>query len=636
MRGEAPGGTLPPFQRSPVASKGNPTLVTPPSYVTGDRGPRVRSPSYLPGAGRKDRKPAPAEEWLKSRYLSGRLWDTFWRDETREAFCSIVDSPDVEEVILDGSIGWGKSHFARALVMRWVYELTCLASPGETFLSNPTAQVKMALMSVKQEKAREVLFDRLKGMIDRVPYFEREAKYNDDWDTSRLLTSLVFRECGLRVEPVVSNIGSVISDDLICFVLDEANFLPRVQNSKRALDAEAAARVGDGAWSAAREFVSKARTRMRSRFLKGGRCWAKLLVLSSSIDDNDFTLERITDAEKAGELGTRVRYVSKSIWDGKAPGTYSTETFRVDLGARGRPPRVLRPEEVPAGEVIDVPVDLRTDFVDNPVLAVRELAGRRAAPRNVWLTDDEALKRAWDQERRPPCEPVQFSGELIVDREALVVRLPRVAIWEPRYHPGLPRVAHIDLSSTGDATGISMGCCPEVMEAVVRDRVSGETMSVPVPRVHIDFALQVVPPPGGRIDIIEVEEFLLLMMAMGFDLRLVTFDQFQSERSIQSFERAGIPSRRLSLDRYPEPYGTFRRVLRMDGASLPWSPVLDRELRDLLEDSGTGKVDHPAKGSKDVADSVAGVVHALVHPDYLKWALERTGQASALPGVIPL
>lgn len=618
-----------------MALRGSLPLIEAPSYVEGS-GPRVRAPAYLPGAGRKDRIPVPAEEWLRSRYLSGRLWDTFWRDETREEFCSIVDSPDVEEVVLDGSIGWGKSHFARALVLRWVYELTCLASPGETFLSNPTAQVKMALMSVKQEKAREVLFDRLKGMIDRVPYFEREAKYNDDWDTSRLLTSLVFRECGLRVEPVVSNIGSVISDDLICFVLDEANFLPRVQGSKRALDAEAAARVGDGAWSAAREFVSKARTRMRSRFLKGGRCWAKLLVLSSSIDDNDFTLERITDAEKAGDLGTKVRYVSKSIWEGKPPGTYGSATFGVDLGVRGRPPRVLSAGDVAVGEEIRVPEDLRADFADNPVLAVRELAGRRAAPRNVWLTDDAHLDRMWDRSRRDPCLPTQISGGLHVDRDALVSRLPRAAIWEPRHFPGVPRVVHIDLSITGDATGLAMGCCPEVLEATVRDRVSSEVVAVPVPRLHVDLTLQVKPPQGGRIDLIEVEEFVLLLVAMGFDIRLVTFDQFQSERSIQTFERAGIPSRRLSLDRYPEPYQTLRRVLRLGAASVPWSPALDRELRDLLEDSATGKVDHPAKGSKDVADSLAGIAHAVIHPDYLRWALDRVGTASALPGALPL
>jgi hypothetical protein len=604
-----------------------------PAYASG-AGPRVRAPGYLPDEGREDRVPVPAEEWLRSRYLSDRAWDTFWREETRRDWCRIVDNPACEEVVLDGSIGWGKTHFARALILRWVYELTCLASPGRTFLGNPASVVKVAMMSVKLEKSREILFDGLKRSAERVPYFRNDAPFNDDWDTRRLLTSMRFRAQGIVVEPVVSNIGSVISDDLICFVLDEANFLPRVKGgSRRQLDPEAASRVGDASWSAAREFIDKARTRMRSRFLSGGRCWAKLLVLSSSIDDSDVTLERAETARERGELGTKVEYVSRSIWEGKPVGTYGPETFPVDLGLRGRPPRVMEEGEVPTGEVIRPPVDLLPDFRDNPVLAVRELAGRRSAPRNVWLTDERLLEAAWDRSRREPCAPSQVSGSLGFDRDALFYRSGRLGVWRPALHPDLPRCAHVDLSATGDLTGVSVGCSPGTADLAVRDPETGELGSVTVPLVHLDLTLAVRPPPGGRIDMIEVEEFLFLLAASGMDLRLVTFDQYQSNRSSQQFERSGIPSRHLSVDRDGGAYQTLRRVLRVGGFSAPHSPVLERELRELLEDAGTGKVDHPPKGSKDVADSAAGVAHALFLPDYMDWAVSRTGSSRRLPPV---
>lgn len=601
--------------------------ITAPTYLA-EAEAAVKSPSYLQGTGRVDRVPVSAAEWLDSRYLSNRSGDTFWREETRAAWESIVDDPTVEEVILDGSIGWGKTHFARLLVMRWAYEISCLASPGETFLGDPTAVLKFAAMSVKGKKSRETFFDRLRKMVDLTPYFGEEAPYNDSWDTARILTAMHFATCGFKIEPVVTNIGAVISDDLFVFVLDEANFLPRVKGSRRATDSEVASRT-DGIWSAAAEYIGKAKKRIRSRFLTGGRCYGKVLILSSSIDDNDITEERRASALAAGTLGGKVRYLSKSIWEGKPPGTYSSETFVLDLGNRGRPPKVLKPDVDPIGKTIDVPVDLLTDFEDKPVLATRELAGRRSAPMNLWLQGVENLDDIWDRARRDPMEFLQTSGELRCDREAMSYRPGNVG-WVPQHHQDLPRVVHIDLSQTTDRTGISMGCSPGEVSVDTRDPATGEVVSVQVPKVHADFTLAVQAPGGGRIDMIEIESFVLGMVVLGFDIRLVTFDTYQSSRVMETFESHGITTKVLSVDKYAEPYVTLRRAIRVGALSVPHSEVLERELSVLVEEARSGKVDHPPDGSKDVADSLAGVTHALNHPDYLKWAIERGGGHSAI------
>lgn len=610
--------------------------LAPPSYTrqdSSDRSAEIVSPSYLPGAGRKDRPILPCEEWLKSKYYTGGMWDQFWREDVRREFCEIVDDPAVEEIVLDGSIGWGKSFWMRAFVLRVVYELSTRANPGAYFLGNPNSTISIALMSVKQEKSRAVLFDNLRNTMESIPYFQRECRFNDEWDTARLQTQIKFTDFNVVVKPVVTNIGAVISDDLFTFVLDEGNFLPKVKDSKRALDAESASRADGGVWSAAREFAKKARTRIRSRFLKNGRCWGKMLIGSSAIDDGDFTEERRKEAEEAGELGTRVRYIRRSLWEGKPPGTFGDATFDLDLGRRGRPPRILSAGEVPIGEVIQVPEELRTDFVDDPVLATRELAGRRSAPRNVWLGEETQLNALWDKMRPDPCATTQLSGELTFDRSALVVRT-RSGLSVPILYPSLPRVLHLDLSSTGDRTGVAMGCAPGFDEFEVRDHENGGLSVVRVPRLHVDLALAVVPPRGGMIDLIEVEEFVMQLIAAGFDIRLVTFDQFQSNRSLQTFEQSGISSKYLSVDRMPDPYQLLRRILRRGCASAPYNDVLESELTNLSEDASTGKVDHPPRGSKDVSDALASISYALVHPDYLQWALERgSGSGGCLPSL---
>lgn len=607
------------------------TRILPPSYSGLQRvDPQIATPTYLPGRGREDREIMPCEEWLKSRYFSGYLWDSFWRDDVRREFCEIVDDPNVEEVILDGSIGWGKSFWARAYITRLIYEVSCLSNPGEFFLGNPMSVISMAMMSVKGEKARSVLFDGIRRSLTDIPYFAREARFNDTWETKRLLTSIKFDDFGLIVKPVVTNIGAVISEDLFAFVLDEANFLPRVQGSRRALDAEAASRAGQ-VWSAAREFAKKARTRIRSRFLKGGRCWGKMIILSSAIDDNDFTEERRRIAEDAGDLGNRVRYVSKSLWEGKPIGTFSGATFRVDMGIRGRPPRILEEQEHPAGEVIDVPVELKVDFKDDPVLSIRELAGRRSAPTSTWITDPVMVDSMWDRERREPIADVVESGYLDIERGALVVRTRND--WQPLYYPNRPRTIHVDLSSTGDRTGFVMACSPTTQEAEVRDRETGGIATVSVPEIHVDLAVAIAPPRAGRIDIVEIEDQILRLAAMGFDIKLVTFDAYQSERSMQMLEAAGIPTKRLSVDRYPDPYIVLRRAMRLGYVSCPYNEILEDELFTLVESAHNGKVDHPPRGSKDIADALAGVTYAHADPRYLEWAINRTGGIAGLPSI---
>ncbi len=608
----------------------NKPLIQPPTFMTGRASATIRPPSFVPGQDRQDKPIIPCEEWLKSNYYTGKLWGNFWRESTAYEFCELVDDPNVEEVILDGSIGWGKSFFARAYMLRFIYEITTRANPGQFFLGNPTSVVQIALMSVKKEKARKILFDQLRTMMDKIPYFQREARYNSQWETSRLLTEIKFDDIGLVVKPVVTNVGAVISDDMIGFALDEANFLPKVKNSKRALDAESSSRAGGGVWSAAREFIKKARTRIRSRFLKNGRCWGRVMILSSSIDDNDFTEERRRIADQRGDLGSKVRYVSKSLWEGKAQGTYSARRFHVDMGRRGIPPRILPEGEEAYGEVFEVPEDFRVDFEDDPVLATRELAGRRTAPKEVWLRDSASLEESWDRDRDEPGEPVQISGQLSIRRAALVSRESRR--WEPRYFPELPRVVHIDLSSTGDRTGIAMGCTPGYTTIEIRDRQTGGIREVKIAKLHCDFALGISPPPGGRIDILEIEDFVFNLGAMGFDVVLATFDQYQSERSIQSFEDAGIRSLRLSVER-PTPYLNLRRTIRKGALSMPYNAELERELTNLLEDSRSGKVDHPPRGSKDIADALAGICHAVNETKYLEKTIDTLGGLGPLPSV---
>ncbi len=74
--------------------------------------------------------------------------------------------------------------------------------------------------------------------------------------------------------------------------------------------------------------------------------------------------------------------------------------------------------------------------------------------------------------------------------------------YRGRFHrPELIRFAHLDLSLTGDATGVVVGCVSGF------DRVKRGENTETLPRVRVDFALQVHPPRGGEIPFEKILEF---------------------------------------------------------------------------------------------------------------------------------
>jgi len=78
--------------------------------------------------------------------------------------------------------------------------------------------------------------------------------------------------------------------------------------------------------------------------------------------------------------------------------------------------------------------------------------------------------------------------------------------------------------------------------------------------------------------------------------------------SIQTLKSAGFNAELFSIDRNPEAYYTLKSALLDSRLNFYFYPPLIEELQQLEELKGT-KIDHPRRGSKDVADAVAGVCY---------------------------
>ena len=88
-----------------------------------------------------------------------------------------------------------------------------------------------------------------------------------------------------------------------------------------------------------------------------------------------------------------------------------------------------------------------------------------------------------------------------------------------------------------------------------------------------------------------------------------------SQEAIQSLEKDGFSCQFRSVDRTDEAYLTLVDYIYAGNIKLPYHPVFERELFNLVHFRQRRKVDHPSDGSKDVSDSVAGALMNCVEDE---------------------
>lgn len=173
----------------------------------------------------------------------------------------------------------------------------------------------------------------------------------------------------------------------------------------------------------------------------------------------------------------------------------------------------------------------------------------------------------------------------------------------------IPIFIHLDLSLTTDRTGISGGGITGRKDIVNKD---GAKVSMPF-LSHL-FSVAIQAPRGDKIAYGKIVAFICWLRKSGFHIERISRDQFQSEYLAQELEQKGFTVDKISLDRTSDGYTALRSVLLEERIDQLDHKLLQDELVHLQRDSVTDRVDHPAGGSKDVADSHAGWVwNAIRH-----------------------
>jgi hypothetical protein len=125
--------------------------------------------------------------------------------------------------------------------------------------------------------------------------------------------------------------------------------------------------------------------------------------------------------------------------------------------------------------------------------------------------------------------------------------------------------------------------------------------------------LRIVPPTGGEIVLAELRHIVYDLAAHGYLITGVTLDSWQSADTIQQLNQRGFQSQILSVDTSTDPYENLKTALYENRVSYYEYPPLIEELQQLERrfDGRKTKIDHPARGRKDVADALAASLFAL-------------------------
>lgn len=495
------------------------------------------------------------------------------------------------EAVLTGGIGSAKTTLAHYSMAYQLYVLSCLRNPHELFNLDPASEIAMVLQSLNATVAKNVEYNRFRSLCEGSYYFREVWPFNP-----AILSKMVFKN-RIEIYSVSGAESAAIGQNIIGGILDEVNYMSIVEKSKSNVDGG----EYDQAWAL---YNSIARRR-KSRFVVKGVTYGMLCLVSSKRFPGQFTdvktAEANTQIAKTGK--SNIFVYDKRVWDVKPEGTYDIKTFfPVFIGTDNRQPAILTEEEAVAfmkagyaDSIIRVPGDYLVEFQKDIINALREVAGVSTLALQPYFTLVDKVSAAFGKTPH------------VLNLESVVLTKDTLKILKQNIqNKNEPRYAHIDLSLTGDSTGLCVGHVRGFKELS-----RGSDLIELLPEIVMDCVLEIKPPPFGEIEYAKVRNIIYALVKAGVPIKWVSFDSYQSADSMQVLRSRGFTTGLLSMDTSLVPYALLKAALYDYRVMVPTHKRLELELKSLEYDSKKGKVDHTSISTKDVSDAFAGVVYGL-------------------------
>jgi len=541
------------------------------------------------------------------------------------------------------------THNTQTMVTILLYRIliaTLLRNPHNFFGLTKGTKIIFNVLSVTKAAVTETAFGDAMNFMANSPYFLDECHYNPE-----------LRYTGFRIPlkgSLLLTAGSrgqhLIGRNIIGVGLDEGNWRLEAEPDTKAY-----------------ELYNEVRNRINNRFRKvAGYLPAISILASSAKDESSFTETIISEIQKANDPSTQAVYRNSVYKIKRHTLALGPQWFKVAYGLKNIAPMILSGfytekgeplgvgphEAAPPGASVElVPRMYYDEFRRRPMNALRDVCGISTGGVNRWfasMLDFEACVEL--AQKDGVINPVTGGAkgfEMLplstednkqlwdyLDHKSFLTRVQSQIV--PKRHPNRLRYCHIDLATTSMA-GISI--CHLVGNELVENLIKpGEVIPFNEYRliVEYDFILCVIAGQVKPISLEKVQNFIIwLSTQCGYNFGMITFDQFQSENSLQMLESKGFKVDKQSVDRSKDAYINWRSAIEEHRLR----PYLHRhmmlEAENLLD--GDKKVDHPAKGCilgntrVRLLNGTAPTIEELALDSREMWVYASDGKGNIVP-----
>ena len=491
-------------------------------------------------------------------YKESTLIKLFGEEEGHRMFKQTAN-----EVVAQLGKGSGKDYCSTIAVSYIVYLLLCLKDPASYYGKPPGDSIDIINIAINAQQASNVFFKGFRTRIDKSPWFV--GKYSEK------ASEIKFNK-NITVHSGHSEREAWEGYNVIVVILDEISGFS-VENTT----GHEQAKTGSLIYEMYRASVD-------SRFPDYG----KVILLSFPRYKNDYIQQRYNDVVADKEVVVR------------------SHRFKLDMDL----------PEGTAGNEFDI------EWEEDNIISYK-YPGMYALRRPTWDVNPTRsiedfkiafYKNAPDALGRFACMPSEAIDAFFKSREKIEKSFSNLGLAVDQFgrfedwfapDPDKEYFIHVDLAQKHDHCAVAMSHVQKWVNIKVTD-----TYSQPAPIVEVDVVRFWTPTPDKSVDFTEVKDCILSLKTKGFKIRLCTFDRWNSHDMMQQLKQYGINTELLSVAK--KHYDDMAMVVLEERLKGPHIPLLIDELLQLriMRD----KVDHPRKGSKDLADAVCGsIFNAISH-----------------------
>jgi hypothetical protein len=593
------------------------------------------NPAFFDAIGRLKRIPVTIDEFMDSKEFLGCSTDEplmdVWPGLRDPIFRMnpdvMIGEAPVKIALMGGATGWGKTHASLVTTAYQGYLATCFNNPHRMFkLNKATTPIMFMFMSVSGTVTKRVLYTPFRTVFTNMPYSKKWL----NWD--KTLESELRLEGNIMFVPALASLQSLVGQAIAGAVIDEINFMLVIENSKQVAGA-----FGQGGHFDQAEIIYSNITRRQKRsFTTAGVSFGTICAPSSTRYKGDYIDRKMAEAEEQQTPNVLpLRYKQYDIAPLKDPRDLAGETFSLLVGTDDYPTRVLE-ESAQAGLnypehglIERVPISFKPYFLSDPEGAGRDVLGVASNSITPFFSQRHKIVECILAGR-------EHGGlnSFIVKPDVILSSdgMPQIIEEELPLDRETPRFVHIDLSISGDRTGIAMvkydGHTP-----IENPQTPGQYELLP--KYVVEMAVSIKPDSLNHLDPADVRTWVMqLATYYNLNIAMVTYDSFQSKESQGLFRAAGIASQEISMDKTAEPYKTFRSAVYDGRVLLPESDLLRQEMISLEFIADKDKINHPPKGSKDLADAVCGAIYSCARNRHIRSqnvVVNRAGQRKKAP-----